>query len=297
MKQISLAFSTILFTFHICAQTISPELISVSGDYYENVNASISFSVGEIATETYNNSNNFLIQGFQQPVSLVITGVDLDLLVFLEGPFSGTQMATGLNIAGSIPLNQPYNTAPWFYPGSESVISIPNPNIVDWILIELRDAPDAGSATPATSIAKQAGFLLNDGSVVSLDGSSILSFNHSIIQSLFVVIWHRNHLGIMSSTGVPQSGGIYSWDFSTSVTQVYNGSAGYKEIVTNVYGMPGGDGNADGSINSTDKLLWTNDAGSKGYKATDFNLDSQVSNQDKNEIYVPNGIYNSQVPQ
>ena len=96
-------------------------------------------------------------------------------------------MGTSLTILNFLPLSQPYSIPPWNYNGTESVVSIPNPDIVDWILVEFRDAPDAASAIPATTIERQAAFLKNDGSVVSLDGTSILSFNHSIIQSLFVV--------------------------------------------------------------------------------------------------------------
>jgi hypothetical protein len=297
MKKYFLLIQVTFFYILMNAQNISPELISSSGDYFENTNSLISFSIGEIATETFHNTFNFLSQGFQQPVSISITGVDLDLLVFLEGPYEGTQMETDLNVAGLIPLNQPYNSAPWNYSGTESVSSIPNANVVDWILIELRDATDAVSATPSTTVDAKACLLLKDGSVVSADGNSKPAFNNLTVQhSLFAVIWHRNHLGIMSSVGLPHTGNVYSWDFSTAVTQVYNGSAGYKEIVTGVFGMPGGDADADGNINLNDKNLWAGDAGKKGYTPSDFDLNSQINNQDKNDIYVPNTAYSSQVP-
>ena len=281
------------------AQTLSPEVTGSAGAHFEAINATISFTVGEIVTETFTGPTHMLTQGFQQPIEIILTGIDLDLLAFLEGPFNATHMETRLNDAGLIPLVQPYNIAPWNYSGSESVPSIPNQNIVDWVLVEFRDAPDAVSATPSTMITRQAAFLLNDGSVVGLNGvqhiqeASLTSISHH----LFVIIYHRNHLGIMSSSGLPHSEGVYSWDFSISATQVYNGTAGYKEIVTNIYGMPGGDANADGYINPADKMFWSNDAGNKGYKDTDFNLNAQVSNQDKNDFYIKNGTYSSQVPQ
>ncbi len=71
----------------------------------------------------------------------------LDLKVFLEGPFYYVQMIPYLNMAGYLPLSQPYNTAPWNYSGIESVSSIPNYNIVDWVLLEFRDATSAEEAT------------------------------------------------------------------------------------------------------------------------------------------------------
>ncbi len=61
----------------------------------------------------------------------------------MEGPFNGTDMNTDLTDLTYVPLNQPYNTSPWNYTGTESVGSIPNSDVVDWILIELRDAANA----------------------------------------------------------------------------------------------------------------------------------------------------------
>ena len=60
-------------------------------------------------------------------------GKQLDLKVFLEGPFYYVLMIPYLNYAGYLPLTQPYNTAPWNYTGTESVATIPNYDIVDWI--------------------------------------------------------------------------------------------------------------------------------------------------------------------
>jgi len=295
MKKFSIIIIGGLLSFAVAAQSLSPEVIASSGDYYENANASLSWTLGEIATETYSGGSNILTQGFQQPIGVTVKGVDI--LVFLEGPFSGTQMSTGLNSGDQIPVLQPYNTTPWNYSGTETADPIPNIDVVDWVLIELRDAESAGLATPATMIARQAALLLDDGSVVGVDGSSILQFNNTLEHKLFIVVWHRNHIGIITANAVPRAGGIHSCDFSTAITKVYNGGAGYKEIVTGVYGMVGGDSNADGHINAADKTLWTNDAGTKGYKATDNNMDVQVNNQDKNDTWSVNGSYNSQVPE
>jgi hypothetical protein len=202
-----------------------------------------------------------------------------------------------LNLSGLIPLVQPYNTAPWNYAGSETVTAIPNSNVVDWVLIELRDAANANSANESTRLARKAGFLLKDGSVVGLDGSSVLQFNNSFTQQLFVIVWHRNHLGIMSANGIPESGGIFTYDFSISSSQVFGGNAGYKNLSSGVWGMVAGDSNHDGLINLTDKAQWTAFAGKKGYLAPDFSLDSQVNNQDKNSLWLPNTIKTQQIPQ
>ncbi len=296
MKKVIISLVTILIPLLIAAQSVSPEVISSSGDYFEGPNASLSWTLGEIATETYTAGNIILTQGFQQPITVAIAGIDLDVLVFLEGPYEGAEMTTNLNLAGEIPLAQPYSVLPWDYPGTESVGSIPNADVVDWVLVELRDAASAAGATGATRLAQQAGFLLKNGSVVGIDGLSNLQFSTSFSDGLYLIVWHRNHLGVISATALTGSGGLYSYDFSESLSQAHGGGAGYKLIGTSVYGMPGGDENGDGDIDATDKAAWTANAGTEGYQSSDFNLDNQVNNPDKNDTWVENGAHSSQVP-
>lgn len=297
MKKIIFSLIIILTPFLITAQSVSPEVISSSGDYFEGPNASLSWTLGEIATETFTSGNIILTQGFQQPITVAIAGIDLDVLVYLEGPYEGTEMTTDLNLADEIPLSQPYSGSPWNYPGTESVVAIPNTDVVDWVLVELRDASDAASAIGDTRIAQQAGFILKDGTVVGLDGSSNLQFSNAFSSGLFLVVWHRNHLGVLSATSLTETAGVYSYDFSTSLSQAHGGGTGYKLVGTSVYGMPGGDQNGDGTIDATDKAEWTSNAGTNGYQSSDFNLDNQVSNQDKNDSWVENGTQSSQVPE
>jgi len=137
-------------------------VIATSGDYFENANASVSLTMGELVTETFSAGNVILTQGFQQPISITIHGVSLDMSVYLEGPFESIAMNTDLNTAGVIPLSQPYNNSPWNYSGSENVGSIPNPDVVDWVLIELRDASSVEFATPSTIIEQKCCLPVND---------------------------------------------------------------------------------------------------------------------------------------
>ena len=293
----TLILSSLLFAVTILcySQSIERDVVAGSGDYFEGTNVSLSWTLGEIATETYSDGNIILTQGFQQSYGIVIHGIDLDVLVYMEGPYHNGSMNTSLKDDGQIPLNQPYNVSPWFYAGSESITSIPN-NVVDWVLVDLRDATSATTAIPATSVEMKAAFLLDNGSVVGLDGSSVLQFTASISNDPYVVVWHRNHLGVLSATSPIETGGIYSYDFSTALTQAHGGGLGYKLIDTGVYGMAGGDANGDGVIDATDKTLWAGQAGTQGYKAPDFNMDSQVNNTDKNELMIENQDLSSQVP-
>jgi hypothetical protein len=227
-----------------------------------------------------------------------LRGLLVDLKAYLEGPFVGTEMLAYLNAFGNLPLSQPYLVSPWLYDGTESVASIPDSNVIDWVLVELRDAPDAASATSATRLARQAGFILKNGKITAKDGISNMQFGVKVNQGLFAVVTHRNHLGVLSSSPLPVVGGAGSYDFSTGAEQVYGGANGHKQVGTGVWGLFSGDGNADRQITTLDKIsVWKVQSGLSGYKAGDFSLDGQVDNNDKNLKWLPNEDRSCQVPE
>jgi hypothetical protein len=221
--------------------------------------------------------------------------VRLNLKVFLEGPFNGVDMnpSTG---SGFLPLSQPYNIAPWNYDGTESVDSIPA-DVVDWVLIELRDTTEANLATNETIIERHAAFVLNDGKIVDMAGGDTRPWvSTAVTDNLFVVIYHRNHLPVMSANPLTESGGVYSYDFTTGNNQAY-GTDAQKDLGNGIFGMFGGDANADNTVNDSDKTTsWLLETGSSGYLSSDLNLDGQSNNIDKNEIWLPNKWEDSKVP-
>ncbi len=146
-----------------------------------------------------------------------------------------------------IPLSQPFNMAPWNYNGTESVAAIPT-GVVDWVLVELRDATSAANATSATRIARQAGFIKTDGSIVATDGTSPMFFSVSAVNGLYGIVHHRNHLAILSANAITAPGGIYTYDFTTGFNKTYGGMAGCKEVAPGIWGMIGGDADCDGMI-------------------------------------------------
>jgi|GEM_PF-361000 len=225
-----------------------------------------------------------------------IPGITLDIKVYLEGPFNGTDMDTGLQ--PFVPLSQPYNASPWNYPGAESVLALPNTDIVDWLLVELREtAGGASTATPDKMIARQAAFLLRNGKIVSTDGSSMLDFSLVVINNLYAVLWHRNHLGVMSATPLTNVDAPFTYDFSTAAGKAYGGMNGHKEIAPGIWGMIGGDGNASGNIENLDKNdIWKPQSGTQGYKQGDYDLNSNVNNADKVDVWTPNSGKGCQVP-
>jgi len=237
---------------------------------------------------------------FYDDLELIYNDVELDLTAFLEGPYlTNGQMSNSLT-PDHLPNAQPYSGAPWNYSGTESFLSLPNPDIVDWVLVEIRDAASASTATSFATVGKQAGFLLKDGSIVGLDGVSNLTFPVYINQDLFTIVWHRNHLPIMSNYPLERTNGVYQYDYSSSSDQIYGGTDGAVQLSTfgpDVWGMIGGDGNGDKTINNDDKTnFWSILVGKSGYLSSDYNMDGQINNQDKNEVWLDNSGKSSQIP-
>ena len=146
-------------SFKYCDKGISPTTYqSLGGNYY-------------VKSPSLNLCTNQKLTPTDDTVSY---GITVQLTVFLEGPFSGNEMETDLNENGQIPLAQPFTTLPWNWPGLESVDSIPNDDIVDWVLVDLRDATDPSLATYSSTCGRKAAFLLKDGRIVDLDGQSAL---------------------------------------------------------------------------------------------------------------------------
>lgn len=223
---------------------------------------------------------------------------EFDLRVILEGPFQNGIMKTDLNMAGFLPLEQPYESYPWNYPGLDSVEVIPSQDIVDWILVELRQSVDGpGSANTSTIVARKSVFLFKDGHVAGTDGQSLPWFDISFTNDIYAVIWQRNHLGIMSSYELPFIDGKFSFDFTTGSDKIFGGNSSAKQLAPGVWGMISGDGNADNQVNNADKLsCWVAQSGQSGYKSADFNLNGNVNNQDKLIIWKPNTGRACQVP-
>jgi len=224
--------------------------------------------------------------------------ISFNVKVILEGPFN---LSTGQMEPTSedyFSFVQPFNIDPWNYSGDENILSLPNSNVVDWVLVEFRDTPgDASTATNETIIERQAALLLSDGSIVDVDGISPLKPPINISDNLYIVIWHRNHLGLMSASPLLHVDGTFTFDFSASSAMAYGGTSSQKEVVPGKWAMISGDANADGIIGHEDKINhWKNEVGNIGYLSPDFNLDGQVNNLDKNDFWWPNFNLSSSIP-
>jgi hypothetical protein len=131
---------------------------------------------------------------FLQSYQLYPKSVEFNLKLFLQGAYSFNQMNCSTNKA--LPYTQPFNENPFNYNGDEFFIELPDSNIVDWVLVSLKN-----NLNDSIFVAQRACLLKKDGSVVDIDGKSPLRFNVEKAQ-YYIVIQHRNHLSIMSSAAV-----------------------------------------------------------------------------------------------
>lgn len=224
-----------------------------------------------------NNNQAFDVEGIDGLVTVL--AVNANIKAYLQGPYSGSAMLTGLNTAGIIPLAQPYSGAPWSYTGTEAVASIPA-GVVDWVLVELR----TGTAA-ATKVATRAAFIKSNGAVVDLDGTSAVGFAGVPAGSYYIVLRHRNHLAVMSAAAVALTTTSAVYDFTTGLSKYYGGDA--REIATGVFGLWAGDVTANGIVkysgSSNDRSpILTRIGGSdltltvNGYYPEDVNMNGQV---------------------
>ncbi|WP_299889107.1 M36 family metallopeptidase [uncultured Lacinutrix sp.] len=121
--------------------------------------------------------------------------------------------------------------------------------IVDWVFVELRDA-----TTNTTVVASQSALLQRDGDVVGADGTSALTFNIPS-NNYYVVIKHRNHLGIMSASTILLDATTRTVDFTNGTTTTFGTDAQTTfGMQPGISAMWAGDTNGDGQLNYSGAL-------------------------------------------
>ena len=218
--------------------------------------------------------------------------------LYLEGAFTGNKMSTILDDKGFIPLENPFTQEPWNYTEIEAIESLPEGEIVDWILVELRDADSAKNADTNTIVDRQAGFLLSSGRVIDAHGNDCVTFFGKVNQNPFITLWLRNYLGVISNQTIEPDNELYFYNFSNSPFSAFGDDSTLVELVPGYYGLVGGDMNADGVIDLLDKTeIWNQQAGRAGYLQGDVNLDGQADNIDKNNWWLKNRGKTNNVPE
>jgi hypothetical protein len=173
--------------------------------------------------------------------------------VFLQGAYNTTtgNMNNTLNSLGILQTyaaTQPYKTAPFNYPGTEVVgagFFATHPYIVDWVLLELRNAN-----LPANPIARKAAFVKQDGTLVDIDGTnSQITFPGIAAGYYYVTILHRNHLGIRTAAALDFSSGSASHDFTIEPNNLFKNQNYLSSVkMGNAWVMRGGYTNTNPTV-------------------------------------------------
>jgi hypothetical protein len=219
--------------------------------------------------------------------------MSFDLKVLLEGTY---QTATGLMqntlnqrgllpgqtpigpFAIATPKGQPFKGLPWNYAGTEGdTITTYPATVVDWVLISLRT-----DSTSSTSAFRMAGWLHKDGHV-----SFITPCFDIPNGSYFVLVEHRNHVGVLSPTKVTAINSLITQDFTTndSYIRINPPSTGQKLKGTK-WVMMSGDGKKDTpttnyDVNFNDAQLWKLQSGIfDQYLYGDYNMDADINFSD-----------------
>ena len=200
------------------------------------------------------------------------TGLVLNAKVFLQGPFNSATglMNDALRSLASFPLTSPYGTNETI---NASVLSVSGNNaIVDWVKVELHDKSNV-----ATVIQSRSALLQSDGDIVDVDGVSPLFFTGLADDSYYVIISHRNHLGVRSNNAVTSYAHNLTIDFTNTATPIY-GNIAVSNSVNQIYA---GDINASGLIDASDRSSTWNNKNQTGYLNSDCNLNGIVDASDR----------------
>jgi len=246
------------------------------------------------------------LQALQNPETIC---VDINLHVYLEGAYAldRAAMVTDLHIRGLLPgqtLNglgtptpdgQPYSAAPWNHDGKEGdewTDADYTGNETDWVLVSFRT-----DKAKNTEVAIAAALVNKDGSVTFVD-DCVLSTDEA--NEVYVVIEHRNHMGVMSSKLLDISGGDLVYDFRVEDSYTANSTGvGQKEIMPGVWAMCAGDTDqTDGvsyDINGFDNIWYLYNGNFNIYHVADCNFDGDINGADKH-MWTANNGNSSRVP-
>lgn len=296
---------------------------SVNGTFVNMVGTSITTANGGIVqvfqdgSFTYDPATNF--SGPDQFVYEVCDGIsgcdqatvyitvlpevcyELNISVYLQGAYvpAANAMRTDLNtlrglLPGQIPANglvsptppgNPYRGIPWNYDGSVAEENYTGPYVnndglavVDWVLVSLRSTP---SKVDEFSIAN--GLLYEDGTIEFIKPCVLTSSDPS---DVWIVVEHRNHMGVMSDSAVAVIDGMVEYDFRQTDSYKLPTSFGQSQLVPGVFAMYVGDGDQTADfpsydINGLDNIIWTLQNGFfDQYLAGDYDMNGDVNGAD-----------------
>jgi hypothetical protein len=244
--------------------------------------------------------------------------ITMPVLMGLEGAMDESTglMSDDLRDLGLLPLVEPFTMLgfqvsenSYFQADPVAFLITGTKAIVDWVLVELRDVND-----PGFLVATRAGLLQRDGTVVMTDGVSPFTMD-APANDYYVVVRHRNHLGVMTTFPVSAHAQTQTIDLRDPQFPVFGADA--RVLKGGVACLWAGDVNGDGSIqytgqdNDRDQVLQavgglSPTGTASGYLGADLNLDGTVKytgpNNDRDLILqaiggtVPTASRSSQIP-
>ena len=217
------------------------------------------------------------------------SGNNLSIKVFLQGPYDTNigLMADRLRSTNKIPTTSPYSDAlvansTLFNAGGSAGTGQPADDIVDWVWLELRNSSDATTIAFSTSALLQ-----RDGDIVDVDGVSPVTTD-VVAANYYIVVSHRNHLGVLTNNTVSFSVGTTSVDLTNNSALVTGGTNAIKDMGNGTFALFAGDYNGDGQIQNTDKSAVEPLRGISGYSNADIDMNGEVQNTDLNSVLNPN---------
>lgn len=230
------------------------------------------------------------LQCAQEKANLLVRPV-----VYLQGAYEPdlNLMRDNLRESGLLPLNEPYTDLGYAHlaggGGESTTNAVLNAvfdtsdfnTVVDWVFLELRNIAGA-------PIATRSALLQRDGDVVDTDGVSPVAFSNVSAGDYYLVVKHRNHLGVMSAMPIALSGIETVVDFTNDLNLVFGGGNGAALLAGGRIGLFSGDYNRNGQVQNTDYNLMIPNLGLSGYNAGDFDLNGQVQNTDLQLKLIPN---------
>ncbi len=197
--------------------------------------------------------------------------------VLLEGFYDEDNLKMRTNLAENnlLPLQQPFHYPPFNYFGSEQLTSLPS-NMVDWVLIRMRDGNDFN-----TILCERAAILRSDGIVQMVNGAENIQFDCVNAGNYHVSITHRSHLSVVTKN--PQSLSLSDpiIDFTKSTSSAF----GEEQLKAhgNLTFLYSGDFDCNGVINNKDYNVWKiNGADINVYSSADADGNGIISSLDYN---------------
>ena len=192
--------------------------------------------------------------------------------LYLEGPFDKTKdrMHSLLIQQGHVSDTSPYLQDP------RQVNAVPD-SAVDWVLLELLDAPMGTSLFSKSFLLSKNGFLMSE-----TNNSSYIHLSGVAYGDYYLKIHHRNHMPAISADSVTISeNSVAEYDFTLGFSQYYEQEC-VKQLLSGHWAVKGGDINRDDLIDGTDFNLWYVSAqdAETGYMHADINMDGVVNTMD-----------------